>query len=64
MTVKCTGFCRRHWTVSAVAPLPVDGYVCPQCQAEMNRIERDNGRRVARQVVRQYKKDGYVICVG
>ena len=64
MRILCKGFCRRYWNISPSQPIPAGGYICPQCQAELNRIERDNGRRVARQDVRQYKEAGYVVCVG
>lgn len=64
MTVKCTAFCRRCWNVSQTAHIPDDGYVCPQCQAELNRIARENGRRVYREpgAARQWKEGGYVVC--
>jgi len=64
MRVRCTAFCRRYWNVSACTHIPVTGYVCPQCQAELNRIARENGERVMRAPVRQYKKDGKIICAG
>jgi uncharacterized protein with PIN domain len=64
MRVRCTAFCRRYWTLSACTHIPPSGYVCPQCQAELNRIAREKGERVAPAPVRQYKERGKIVCAG